>query len=691
MISEEVKKEILGIFMLGLFLFLLVSLLSYHPFDPSLNTASSGGVKNFCGRAGSFTSDFFIQIFGVMSYLLVAFVLVFAVFYLSRKVPVHLPVLASGFVLFFLSVSMLLQISVGKIQMKGVGVPFSGLLGLLLERGLVHVFSYFGSLLLSSVLFLISIFLIVQVPLVSLVQARVAARKEPGEPPPRPVRVVEERPEEPKEREREKERERKERKAQPAVQESFDFLKDIGPYKLPQVALLDEVEKREIKIDKESVQFNARILEKKLRDYGIEGKVVEVRPGPVITMYEFEPAPGIKVSRIANLADDLAMALSAVSIRIIAPIPGKAVVGIEIPNKTRQTVYLREIIESDVFASSKNMLTLSLGKTIAGEPFVADLTKMPHLLVAGSTGSGKSVSLNTMIISILFKATPLNVRFMMIDLKMLELSPYEGIPHLLLPVMTNAKNAKTALRWLIDEMERRYQVMNEKGVRNIEKYNQKIVKEEGETIPYIVVVIDELADLMMVSSKEVEEYIARLAQMARASGIHLILATQRPSVDVLTGIIKANFPARMSFKVTSKVDSRTILDTNGAESLLGAGDMLFLSPGVGRLQRIHSPFVSEGEIRRIVEFLKNQGAPTYHEEILEEKDEAEEAEDMNDEKYEEAIGFVHEKGEASISMIQRRFRIGYNRAARIVERMEREGVVGPSTGIKPREVLRRKE
>jgi S-DNA-T family DNA segregation ATPase FtsK/SpoIIIE len=323
---------------------------------------------------------------------------------------------------------------------------------------------------------------------------------------------------------------------------------------------------------------------------------------------------------------------------------------------------------------------------------VTELTKMPHLLVAGSTGSGKSVSLNTMILSILFKATPLNVRFMMIDLKMLELSPYEGIPHLLLPVMTNAKNAKTALRWLIDEMERRYQLMSEKGVRNIDKFNLKVSKEEGgETIPYIVVVIDELADLMMVSSKEVEEYIARLAQMARASGIHLILATQRPSVDVLTGIIKANFPARMSFKVTSKVDSRTILDANGAESLLGAGDMLFLSPGVGRLQRIHSPFVTEGEIRRVVEFLKNQGTPAYHEEILEERSEAADEEDMNDEKYEEALEFVYEKGEASISMIQRRFRIGYNRAARIVERMEREGVVGPSTGIKPREVLRRKE
>ena len=684
---DEIKKEIIGIGLLGLFLFLFVSLLSYHPFDPSLNTAASDSVRNFCGRAGSYTSDFLIQLFGVMSYMLIAFVLVFGVIYIRKKVPAQLLLLASGLFLFFLSLSALLQILVGKVQIKTVTTPFSGLLGLLLERGLVHVFSYFGSILLSSVLFLISLFLIVQVPLLSMVQTRMMRKRPVKDERPKPIRVVEEGPPEPlREKEGEKEKERKEKKA---VQESFDFLKEIGPYKLPQVSLLDPVEKKEVKIDKESVQFNARILEKKLRDYGIEGEVVEVRPGPVITMYEFEPAPGIKVSRISNLADDLAMALSAVSIRIIAPIPGKAVVGIEVPNKTRQTVYLREIIESDVFASSRNMLTLCLGKTTSGEPFVTDLTKMPHLLVAGSTGSGKSVSLNTMIISILFKATPLNVRFMMIDLKMLELSPYEGIPHLLLPVMTNAKNAKTALRWLIDEMERRYQLMSERGVRNIDRYNQKMIKEEGETIPYIVVVIDELADLMMVSTKEVEEYIARLAQMARASGIHLILATQRPSVDVLTGIIKANFPARMSFKVTSKVDSRTILDANGAESLLGAGDMLFLSPGVGRLQRVHSPFVTEGEIKGIVEFLKTQGAPTYHEEILEEKEESEDEEDMNDEKYEEALEFVHEKGEASISMIQRRFRIGYNRAARIVERMEREGVVGPSTGIKPREVLKR--
>jgi DNA segregation ATPase FtsK/SpoIIIE, S-DNA-T family len=689
--SEELRKEIIGVGLSGLFIFIIVSLISYHPFDPSFNSVASGSVKNFCGRAGSYTSDFLIQVFGLMSYVITAFLAVFAFLFLRKKVPSRLPLVSGGCVLFFLSLSLLFQIPFDRVPMRGITIPLSGLLGDLIAKGLLHVFSYFGSLLLSTFLFLISLFLMFQKPLLSIAGTWLKRERTVVEEP-KPVRIVQERADLPAEKERDKEKE-KDRKEKKAVQELIqESLFPMGSYKLPPISLLDPVEKREVKIDKESVQYNARILEKKLKDYGIEGKVVEVRPGPVITMYEFEPAPGVKVSRIANLADDLAMALSAVSIRIIAPIPGKSVVGIEIPNKMRQTVYLREIIESDVFAGSKNMLSLSLGKTISGESFVTELTKMPHLLVAGSTGSGKSVSLNTMIISILYKATPLNVRFMMIDLKMLELSPYEGIPHLLLPVMTNAKNAKTALRWLIDEMERRYQLMSEKAVRNIDKYNQKVSKEEGgQTIPYIVVVIDELADLMMVSSKEVEEYIARLAQMARASGIHLILATQRPSVDVLTGIIKANFPARMSFKVTSKVDSRTILDTNGAESLLGAGDMLFLSPGVGRLQRVHSPFVTEGEIRRIVEFLKTQGTPTYQEEILQEKDETVDEEDMSDEKYEEAVEFVYEKGEASISMVQRRLRIGYNRAARMVERMEREGIVGPSTGIKPREVLRRKE
>lgn len=679
MLLSDLKKEILGVALIGVFLFLFVSLLSYHPLDPSFHTVTDAGARNLCGKAGSYISDILIQLVGLMSYVLVSFALVFGIFYVRKKDPPSIIVFSAGLVMLFLSVGTLLQVLAGKVHVRGVPVEFSGFLGSILERALMNFFGKFGTVLIAVVLLLISAFLIVQAPILGMIEDRLARRKKAERR--REIKVTEEKAEEeplPKP---------PEKKA--AVQETFEFFKEIGPYKLPDVSLLDTIEKKETKVDKDSIQANASILEKKLKDYGIDGRVTEVRPGPVITMYEFEPAPGVKVSKISNLSDDLAMALSAVSIRIIAPIPGKAVVGIEIPNKDRETVYIREIIESKVFTTAQSYLTLVLGKTIAGESYVADLAKMPHLLVAGATGSGKSVSLNSMILSILFKATPGQVRFLMIDLKMLELSFYEGIPHLLLPVVTNAKNAKTALRWMTDEMERRYSMMAQKGVRNIEKYNHKIAREDGEQLPYIVVVIDELADLMMVSPKEVEEYIARLAQMARASGIHLILATQRPSVDVLTGIIKANFPARVACKVFSKVDSRTILDTNGAESLLGYGDMLFLSPGIGRLQRLHGSYVSEGEIKRIVEFLKQQGTPAYHHEILEEKEEEDAGEAIDDEKYQEAVEFVSQKGEASISMVQRRFRIGYNRAARIIERMEQEGIVGPSDGVKPREVLKR--
>jgi S-DNA-T family DNA segregation ATPase FtsK/SpoIIIE len=499
-------------------------------------------------------------------------------------------------------------------------------------------------------------------------------------------------------------------------QEHFPFLDFRGSYVLPPLSLLENPEQKEVKVDRESLLANAKILEKRLSDFGVEGKVVEVRPGPVITMYEYEPAPGVKINKIVGLSDDLALALRAISVRIVAPIPGKAAVGIEIPNSIREPVYLKDLLVAEDFFNSESKLSLALGKDIFGTPFVTNLGKMPHLLVAGATGTGKSVSLNSMICSVLFKADPEEVKFLMIDPKRLELSIYDGIPHLLHPVVFDPKEAAMVLRWATQEMEVRYRLMAEKGVRNIERYNQKVEKEkkeqrkkpslpltpEGEKaegqggepaqpLPYIVIVIDELADLMMISARDVEASLTRLAQMARAAGIHLLLATQRPSVDVLTGVIKANFPTRISFQVSSKTDSRTILDANGAEHLLGSGDMLFLPPGTSRLIRVHGAYVSEVEILRVVEHWKKQGRPVYDQSILEAKAETAEADaDGYDEMYDQAVALVTDTRQASISMIQRRLRVGYNRAARMIEKMEQEGVVGPADGSKPREVYARK-
>jgi S-DNA-T family DNA segregation ATPase FtsK/SpoIIIE len=499
-------------------------------------------------------------------------------------------------------------------------------------------------------------------------------------------------------------------------QEHFPFLDSRGSYVLPPLTLLENPEQKEVKVDRESLLANARILEKRLADFGVEGKVVEVRPGPVITMYEYEPAPGVKINKIVSLSDDLSLALRAISVRIVAPIPGKAAVGIEIPNSIREPVYLKDLLVAEDFSNSESKLSLALGKDIFGTPFVTNLGKMPHLLVAGATGTGKSVSLNSMICSVLYKADPEEVKFLMIDPKRLELSIYDGIPHLLHPVVFDPKEAAMVLRWATQEMEVRYRLMAEKGVRNIERYNQRVEKEkkeqrkkpslplipEGEKIdgqggepaqplPYIVIVIDELADLMMVSARDVEASLTRLAQMARAAGIHLLLATQRPSVDVLTGVIKANFPTRISFQVSSKTDSRTILDVNGAEHLLGSGDMLFLPPGTSRLIRVHGAYVSEVEILRVVEHWKKQGRPVYDSSILEAKEESAEADaDGYDEMYDQAVALVTDTRQASISMIQRRLRVGYNRAARMIEKMEQEGVVGPADGSKPREVYARK-
>lgn len=464
-------------------------------------------------------------------------------------------------------------------------------------------------------------------------------------------------------------------------------------FQKPSANLLEASEKRSTIADEENLRMQSKLLEKKLTDFGVNGEVVAVTPGPVVTTFEYEPAPGVKINKIVNLTDDLALTLRATSIRIVAPIPGKAVIGIEIPNIVRETVRFKEIVVSSAFEKSKSKLTLCLGKDIVGNPVVAELGKMPHLLIAGATGSGKSVALNAMICSLLYKSTPDDVRLIIVDPKRIELAIYDGIPHLITPVVTDSKKATHALFWAVREMERRYELLSEVQARNINQYNTKIGKASGESapekLPFIVIVIDELADLMMVASRDVEVALTRIAQMARAAGIHLILATQRPSVDVLTGVIKANFPTRLSFQVSSKTDSRTILDTNGAENLLGNGDMLFLPPGTAKIQRIHGAFISEVELAKITGYLKDQKKPEYDAAVttapIEDKGDSEA--DEFDEKYDEAVALVTKTGQASISMVQRHMRIGYNRAARIIEVMEKQGVVGPSDGVKPREVL----
>ncbi|MDM7982271.1 MAG: DNA translocase FtsK [Rhizobium sp.] len=502
------------------------------------------------------------------------------------------------------------------------------------------------------------------------------------------------------------------------------FLRPEG-FQLPSVHLLAEPRAitRDATLSAEALEHNARLLEGVLDDFGVKGEIIHVRPGPVVTLYELEPAPGIKSSRVIGLADDIARSMSAIAARV-AVVPGRNAIGIELPNQTRETVYLRELIGSRDFDGNKAKLAMALGKTIGGEPVIADLAKMPHLLVAGTTGSGKSVAINTMILSLLYKMTPEQCRLIMIDPKMLELSVYDGIPHLLSPVVTDPKKAVVALKWTVREMEERYKKMSKIGVRNIDGFNARVAQalEKGEVLtrtvqtgfdrqtgeaiyeteefdlqplPYIVVIIDEMADLMMVAGKDIEGAVQRLAQMARAAGIHVIMATQRPSVDVITGTIKANFPTRISFQVTSKIDSRTILGEQGAEQLLGMGDMLYMAGG-GRIQRVHGPFVSDHEVEEIVAYLKTQGSPQYLEAIT--VDEDEDGEDgggpigtgnlgESDDPYDQAVAIVLRDGKASTSYVQRRLGIGYNRAASLIERMEKEGIIGPANHAGKREIL----
>jgi S-DNA-T family DNA segregation ATPase FtsK/SpoIIIE len=747
-------REIKGVIAISLALFLLLCLFSYSPQDPSFThyVAGHSKVTNLIGPFGSYTADSLIRLLGGSVFLVPLFLFIAGFRYLVEETFEIKMLHLFGLSGLLLSSSVILTMAFQEPSLAGVTLRPGGLMGLFLLHILDARIHTTGTVLIALSVLIISLMIVCNFSVVftarllshltlfswlkanhffSGVRKRLPLNRSTGkEDTGRTPRIVPTAEDVPRELHREE--------AKKAEQVPFDFILKRGIFRLPPLTLLSDVPHKDTKVKKETLIANSRILEKKLADFGVEGRVTEVRPGPVITMYELEPAPGVKITKITTLSDDLALALRAPSIRIIAPIPGKAVVGIEIPNPEREAVSLKDVLDNPQFTDHTYHLPIALGKDIVGAPVVADLIKMPHLLIAGTTGSGKSVSLNAMICSILFKLPPDEAKFLMIDPKRLELAAYEGIPHLLHPVVVDPKKASQVLKWAVAEMERRYQLISTLGAKSIDMFNKilerrmadtggnteqksekpfaateealPVTEDDEETLlpiaqdaatsamplqklPYIIIVIDELADLMMVAQRNVEESLARLAQMARAAGIHLILATQRPSVDVITGLIKANFRTRISFQVSSKVDSRTILDDHGAEKLLGAGDMLYIPPGTSRLTRIHGAFVSDKEINRVVEFVKKQAKPVYDESItadLPDEEGREHGESEFDEKYDEAVELVTDLGQASISLVQRYMKIGYNRAARIIEQMEAEGIVGPSDGVKPRKVLARK-
>jgi len=804
-LGKKVMRELVGVVLLAATVFAVVSLVSYSHADPSFNQYLASGnkvhVHNYGGIIGAYFADGIIQFSGSSSFLLAGLFPVLAWGFIRGKAPGYF--LHFFFIWLFLSLSLcvLLALDLPRDPYFGKGIKAGGVAGLFLSGFLLKYLNRIGSYIFVTTLCFLSLLAATRLSINAALEVikrtvlfilrlarhlllackeliwdllstgserlaqlitgkreqwkertaqkavfkgRETAQEEgrPGPPPvhseaganPKIIRGVHGSAGDPSSRSRQRK----------DPQEHFPFFKGTGKYRIPPVSLLEEppVKEEFQKKNEEELLLNAKILEKKLAAFGVHGRVSEVLPGPVITLYEYEPASGVKVSKIMNLADDLALSMRAFTVRILAPVPGKAVVGIEIPNLHRQTVYLRELLSSTLYQNTKSRLTIAIGQDTTGQPVVADLAQIPHLLIAGSTGSGKSVGVNGMICSVLLKAKPEEVKFIMIDPKMLELSTYDGIPHLISPVVTDPKKAASALRWAVSEMERRYKCLSEHGVRNIQGYNKlvrenkkkKDAREEAsgeeellfrslgardeelkdryrqshereetyeekkvdpptEKMPYIVIVIDELADLMMTSPKDVEFSIARLAQMARAAGMHLIIATQRPSVDVLTGLIKANFPARIAYKVASRVDSRTILDHIGAEKLLGKGDLLFMPPGTSTLERIHGCWVSDLEVQRIVEYLKRQQKPVFVKEILktpvETRDGQGEGKENFDPLYDDAVALVTSTRMASISMVQRKLRIGYNRAARMIEKMEEQGVVGPADGVKQREVYAR--
>jgi S-DNA-T family DNA segregation ATPase FtsK/SpoIIIE len=748
-------SEFLGVVLFGVALIWLIALVTYDPTDPVpyFTTAAGHSPTNFVGRVGAFLSELSFQLFGYAGYLLPAVIGVMGWHYFWCQAPDAAYTKLTGVTLLFACASAFLSLVFGPAA-GGRSFGAGGSVGAGLAGVLSESLNRIGSLIVLVMLMMLAVILSTQFSFGRMFASASAGARdltsrgtgwargllddrrrdkarrevvakhakrlaaETAETTPRPVRVA-------------RDAQDADRPAMPAAAPApapaaaptppvvtakrpapvtQSLLPDAEPAKppaprrqgafiLPPASLLDPP-KGERKVDERELMDAARQLEEKCREFSVEGQVVQIHPGPVVTTFEFKPEAGVKYSKITSLADDLCLAMQAESV-LIDRIPGKSTVGIQIPNPNREAISLRELLESEGYQRSPSKLTLALGKTIHGEPYYTDLAMMPHLLIAGSTGTGKSVGLNAMLTSILYRSTPDDVRLIMIDPKRLELGVYDEIPHLLTPVVMDPKKAANALRWAVREMEERYKTLAAEGVRNIDQYNRNVRAmltesrpgpddpEAPKALPYIVVVIDELADLMMVASNEVEESIARLAQMARAVGIHLILATQRPSVDVITGLIKANLPSRISFRVSSRIDSRTILDGNGAEQLLGKGDMLFLPPASARCIRLHGPYISEQESARLASFLRKQGKPVFDDSITAEDDKttASGLEFEKDELYDEASRIVVSSGQVSISYLQRRLRIGFSRAARLVDMMETEGLVSPAAGGKPREVL----
>ncbi len=757
-------NELVGFLAITFAVLIALALLSYSPHDASLNVSAqppdSHPARNWIGPAGAYTADLIFQCFGYPAFLLPMGIFALGLRWFRSHTLDSAGVKLAGGALLVVSLPALLAL--WHIPEVRGAIPPGGLVGTLASRTLRATFNAIGAHVVALAVFLTAVFMttpfsfagthklvskpVNKLDLLARLKARIASWREAREqerlrqrlasiktsgrqPVSQPNAAA-------------KDKDSKEARAAAREEESA-AAPDAGTreepgivlvlpdsssvaqgkksasepkvsrsatgFRLPSAGLLRMAERSE-RIEEAELKECARAIEQKCREFDVGGHITQINPGPVVTTFEFKPEAGIKYSRITGLADDLCLALRAESI-LIERVAGKSTVGIEVPNQHRQTITLRETIESPEFVNSPSKLTLSLGKDLIGRIRVSDLAQMPHLLIAGSTGTGKSVFLNSLIVSMLYKATPDELKFLMVDPKRLELGLYEDIPHLLAPVVTDPKVASNVLRNATREMERRLKLLAQRGVRNIDQYNRTFDKaqslslfegkdeEEHRPLPYIVIVIDELADLMMVDTSNVEESITRLAQMARAVGIHLILATQRPSVDVITGLIKANFPARISFRVASKVDSRTILDANGAESLLGRGDMLYLPAGSSRLHRIHGPLVSEEEIAALCDFWRSQAKAVYNERLLEPPKEDSTGgtggdageEDVDDELYQEAVRVVCEMGRASTSTLQRRLRIGYGRAARLIDIMEKDGIVGPAEGTKPREVLKKKD